>query len=177
MAWDDDDDELGDDEDHASGASRLAHWIEEQYDGDERIQPAELLEPGPLEGEAIRVRLPLNEETYFFVSVLEDDLLVRVGLATEDKELSEELEEAATERSGSLTEFLQAALGTDDELEFEVQHFHDDVYYFASEIPFQREVDLNARIIREPLSLYLEGYINAILGLLVENDGEDEDEE
>lgn len=177
MAWDDDDEEeLEADDDGATGALTLAEWLTERYDGDERVETVDQLDPGPLEGEAVRVRMLLNAQTYFFVSVLEDEAVVRVGLATEDEELSKEIEEAATSEAGSLNDFLLAAMEDGDELEYEVTHFHDDVFYFSSEIPFQRESDLTSRHMKENLLLYLEGYITAIQEL-IEGAGDDEDDD
>jgi hypothetical protein len=176
MPWNDEDDEdLENDIDAGegdSGAVRLGHWIQERFDGDERFEAVDVLEPGPLDAEPIRVRLLLSPQTYFFVSVLEDDSVIRVGLGTEEEELSKEIEEAATEEAGSLTEFLQNAIESDEELEYEVSHFHDDLYYFSSDIPYTREADLPSRHTRETLLLYLEGYIAAILSL-IENAGEE----
>src|SRR5262245_59406134 len=125
-----------DDDELAQGAgleptpASLGHWLEEQYTGDDRFEAIEICEPGPLEGEAVRVKYICDERTHFFVAVLADDGLIRVGLATEDRAVSEAIESAALENEDSLTGFLQEAMEAADELEHEVQHFHDDVYYF-----------------------------------------------
>jgi hypothetical protein len=140
----------------------LAHWIQEQYNGDDRFESIELLDPGPLEGEAVRVAFMVNDQTRFFLAVLEEDERIRIGLATANRAVSKAIEAAAMESGDSLTEFLADAIEADDELEHEVQHFHDDVYYFCSDIPFQRLEDLASPVLRDEVIYYLDGYMNAL---------------
>lgn len=140
----------------------LAQWLEEQYLGDERFESIELLEPGQLEGEAIRVKFNCNATSHFFVAVLEDEGMVRVGLATADREVSESIEEAANDTGDSLTEFLEDLMDAEAELENEVQHFQDDAYYFCSDLPFQRDQDLAADHFRDEVIYYLDGYLTAL---------------
>lgn len=144
----------------------LAHFLEEQYAGDDRFHAIELREPGPLEGEALRVVFIFNDRTRFFVSALSDDLVIRVGLATEDKDLSESIESAALDSGDSLTEFLEVAMESEEELDHEVQHFHDDVYYFCSDIRYQRPEDLSSEALRDEVIYYLDGYMNAFYDYL-----------
>jgi hypothetical protein len=157
----------------------LAHWLEEQYQGDDRFESIEIDEPGPLEGEAVRVKFICDERSHFFVSVLEDESLVRVGLGTGDRWASEAIETAALETGDSLTEFLADSMDADDELEHEVKHFHDDMFYFCSDIPYQRVEDLASDHLRDELIYYLDGYMTALFEYLeVEADeAGDEDEE
>ncbi|MCE5228437.1 hypothetical protein LLG95_02420 [bacterium] len=139
----------------------LAHWLEEQYAGDDRFESVEVAEPGPLDGEDVRVQFICNAHTHFLVSVLSEDGFIRIGLATESKDTVERIEEAVDEAGGSLTDFLSDALDSDEDLEHEVQHFHDDMDYFASDIPYQREEDLAADVIRDEVIYYLDGYMRA----------------
>ena len=104
------------------------------------------------------------------VAVLEDDGLIRIGLATEGEEISEAIEAGANEAGGSLTEFVADAMGAEDELEHEVQHFHDDVFYCCSDIPYQREEDLSSNILRDEIIYYLDGYFTALSGFLDEKE-------
>lgn len=143
-------------------ASSLAHWIEDQYLGDERFAGIEVLEPGPLEGEAARAIFICNDETHFFVAVLEEESVVRVGLAIEDRELSEAIETTVSETGDSLTEFLEIAMNADDELEYEMRHYHDDVYYFCSDIPYTHSEQFTSNLLRDEIIYYLDGYINAL---------------
>jgi hypothetical protein len=168
-----------DDDDTSQGSgleptpAGLAHWIEEQYAGDDRFELIEVAEPGPLEGEAVRVAFIANDQTHFFLAVLEEDERVRVGLATADRALSKAIEGAAMESGDSLTEFLADAMQADDELETEVQHFHDDVYYFCSDIPFQRLEDLASPALRDAIIYYLDGYMNALFDYIEESGGQE----
>ncbi|MBI3735050.1 hypothetical protein HY256_00865 [Candidatus Sumerlaeota bacterium] len=166
---DDDDEYYEDDEDESSGGSLdLAYELEEQYAGDSRFESVQIQEPGPLEGEDFRLCLGVDGQSYFFVSVLPDELTIRVGLATESVEISEAIEQAILDRGNSMTEYLQERMGSGEELEFEMQHFHDDVYYFCSEITYDSEAQLSAPAMREEVIRYLDGYTEALLDLLKE---------
>ena len=141
--------------------ANLAHWLQEQYAGDDRFEGIEIADPGPLDGEDVRTRYICNDHTHFFVSVLSEDGYIRIGLATESQAVVDAIQAAVDESGGSLTEFLEDALEIDEEIEYEVQHFHDDVDYFASDVPYQREDDLGSDIIRDEIVYYLNGYMNA----------------
>ena len=154
-------------------AAGLGHWIEEQYAGDDRFESVELHEPGPLEGETVRVTFTCSEQTSFFLSVLEDDERIRVGLATTNRAVSKAIESAALEGGDSLTEFLADSMEADDELEHEVRHFHDDAYYFCSDIPFQRLEDMASPVLRDEIIYYLDGYMNALFDYIEEAGGEE----
>jgi hypothetical protein len=144
----------------------LAQWLEEQYRGDDRFESVEIAEPGPLEGEAVRVKFICDAMTHFLVSVLEEDVIVRVGLATDDRKVSTAIENAVNESGDSLTEFLADIMDAEDELEHEVQHFHDDAYYFCSDIPYQRDEDLASDVLRDEVIYYLDGYLTALYDYL-----------
>lgn len=156
-----------DDESPESGVepspASLARWLEEQYLGDERFESVEVVEPGFVEGEVVRVKFVCNATTHFFVSVLEDEAMVRIGLATEDKELSDTIEAASNESGESLTEFLEESMDAEDELEHEVQHFQDDMYYYCSEIPYLRDEDLASDHLRDEIIYYLDGYMTGLI--------------
>ncbi|HOE97821.1 MAG TPA: hypothetical protein PLS90_17225 [Candidatus Sumerlaeota bacterium] len=163
-----DDDELEQGAGLEPTPASLAHYLEEQYVGDDRFETIEVLDPSPHEGEAVRVCFSYDDVSQFFVAVLEEDGLVRVGLMTQEKALSERLESAAQESADSLTEFLEVSLESGEELDHEVQHFHDDAFYFCSDIPYQRDDDLASEILRDEIIYYLDGYIGAFYGLLDE---------
>ena len=141
----------------------LAHWVQEQYVGDDRFETIEVLEPGHLEGEDVRTRFICSSQSHFFISVFSDDGMVRVGLATESPEVVEAIEQAVDENGGSLSEFMEDTLDMDEEIEHEVKHFHDDVDYFCSEIPYQREDDLGSEVVRDEVIYYLDAFINSLL--------------
>lgn len=139
----------------------LAHWLEDQYVGDDRFDTVEIDEPGPSEGETVRIRFVCHPQTHFFVSVFEDDGFLRVGLATEDESLNQEIEDAINESGDSLTEFVEIAMDAEDELEHEVANFHSDMYYFASDIPYNREQELATSTLRDAIIYYLDGIVTA----------------
>ena len=157
----DDENESSQDSEREPYPVALAHWLEEQYAGDERLESVEIDEPGLSEGETIRVRLVCGAQTHFFVAVLEEDGLLRVGLATEDEALNHEIEDTATESGDSLTEYVEIAMDAEDEMEHEVTNFHSDMFYYASDIPYQREEDLSTSVLRDEIIYYLDGLMTA----------------
>lgn len=139
----------------------LGHWLEEQYIGDDRFDAIEIDEPGLSEGETVRIRFICTPQSHFLVSVFEEDGFLRIGLATEDEELSQAIEAAASENGDSLTEFVEIAMDSEDELEHEVTNFHSDMFYFCSDIPYQREEDLASSVLRDEVIYYLDGIMMA----------------
>ena len=116
---------------------------------------------GSARGETIRVRFVSNPRAHFFVSVFEEEGFLRIGLATEDEALNETIENAVTESGDSMTEFVEIAMDAEDELEHEVTNFHSDMYYFSSDIPYQREEDLASSILRDEIIYYLDGMMTS----------------
>lgn len=150
--------------------SGLAHWLAEQYAGDDRFASIEVEAPGPLEEEAVRVKFICEDNTHFMVAVLAEDAIVRIGLATEDKDLAAVIQEAAEEAGGVLTDLLSDGVEDDEELEHEAEHFHDDMDYFCSDIPYQRDEDLAADILRDAVIFYLDAYLGAFYELMYEEE-------
>lgn len=155
-------DEETQDSDAESYPAALAHWLEEQYIGDDRFDSIEIDDPGISEGETIRARFVCNPQSHFFVSVFEDEGFLRIGLATENEELNQTIETAVSEGGDSLTEFVEVAMDAEDELEHEVTNFHSDMYYFCSDIPYQREVDLASSVLRDEIIYYLDGIVTSL---------------
>lgn len=143
----------------------LAHWLEEQYQGDDRFESIEVVETGQVEDEDARVRFNVDAQTSFFVAVLVEESCVRVGMATEDPSLSQQIEAVAGEGGHSLTEFLMEAMGN-EELGHEVQSFHDDVYYICNGIPFRSLEDLGSDVLRDEVIFYLEGYRSVLIDFI-----------
>lgn len=169
MIADDDDFEDDYDEDEESGDAvglGLAHHIEELYAGDARLDYVLITAPGPLDDEDLRTQLVVNDRAQFIVSVFSAIGIVRVGFAVEEETLSEDIEAKALEDADSLSDFLVGSMDTEEELEFEVEHFHDDLYYFCSEIPFDTVEQLSRGSMREQVVMYLEGYIKAFTAIL-----------
>lgn len=176
MAFDDEDEEYSaefSEEQLEEALDELGHVLEEEYVGDDRFELVDLMTPGPAEGEDFRLRLTVEGGAHFFVAVLAEEQLVRVGLAVEDEDLAEEIEESALESGGTLTDFLAEAMD-ESELDYEVQHYEDEEFYFASEIPLETEQELASEELRETIIDYLDGYIEAFLPIL---GGEEEEEE
>lgn len=144
----------------------LVHWVGDQFQGDDRLEGVEIDDPGLMDEETVRVRLLVDQNTHFFLAVYEDDAMIRVGLATELEELSDSIEEAVEDSGVSLTEFVQDRMASDDDLEYEVQQFHDELYYFCSEIQYQTNQELGSHHFRDEIIYYLEGYIAALLELI-----------
>ncbi len=163
--YSEDDDELSENGGRDSGPTGLGNWLVEQFGGDERFDVVEVAEPGPSEDETLRVKLTVNESAHFMVGIFADDHIVRVGLVTDDEEISTTIESAGEDAGLSLTEFLADALGT-DELDHEVTHFHDDAFYFCSDLPYRRDEDLALDALRDEIVFYLDGYANAFFDFL-----------
>lgn len=167
---DDEDDSMEDEEageaEEGSAGLALGHAVEDSFVGDARFETVEMIVPGQVEGEDLRVRLIVNEDAQFFVALLGDEGFVRVGLCTQNVELSESIEQAILDSGESMTEFLEAAIGDDEGVENEMQHFHDDAYYFCSEIPYDGPDQLASRHVREETLRHLNGYIEALIGLV-----------
>ena len=147
-------------------AGQLGRWIEDRYVGDDRFESVALLQPGRLENEDFRLRLDIDDASHFFVAVRSEEGFVRVGIATDDSDISEKIEEFILEAGGSMTDFLSEALEGQEELDYEVHHFHDDAYYFCSEIRFDVADELGSESLREEIVSYLEGYIAALLAFM-----------
>ena len=163
--YDEDEDELHDSDEEESGPMALGNWLVETFGGDERFDSVEIIEPGFAEDETLRVKFTINESAHLMVGIFDDDHLIRVGLATDDEDISNGIEAAGEDAGLSLTEFLADSLGT-DELEHEVTHVHDDAFYFYSELTYRREKDLIGDALHDEIVYYLEGYAGAFIDLL-----------
>lgn len=173
---DDDEDDFMEDEEESEeegdGPSGLAlgHHLEDAYVGDARFETVELAVPGTSEGEDFRVSFIIDDSTRFLVSVLGDDGFARVGFSTNSEALSEKIEQGILDSGLSMTEFLEEAIGDSDGVENEMQHFHDDAYYFCSDIPYDGPQQLSSRAFREEITRYLDGYFDALLEFLGDED-------
>ena len=167
--FDDEEDEMPmDDGEYEPTPAGLAQWLEAQFHGDERFDDVEVMEPGALDGEAFRVKFVYNDNTHFFAAINDDDQFVRVGLCTRDRWLNEEIESEAAENGDSLTDMLEELMEADEHLEYEVQHFHEEAFYFCSDIPYSSDAQLATDDFHDLLFFYLDGYIMAYIDRLDE---------
>lgn len=168
MVYDEDEEYTGElsEEQLEEKIAEFGHELEESFAGDDRVHHVELLVPGEGGEENFRLRLAVDEGSHFFVAVLGEDHIVRVGLATEDEELSKKIEDDTLESGGTLSEHLAESMEDADELEFEAQHFHDDYYYFCSEIPYESAEQIGSHTQSEAVHAYLNAYIDALGGLV-----------
>ncbi len=91
---------------------------------------------------------------------------LRVGFAARDRWANEEIEDAVESNGGTMTEFLEDAMEADDELSFEVQHFHDTGWFhFASDLRLSPE-DFDTPAGHEQIWYAFDGYARAILPLV-----------
>ena len=165
MTVDDDQDDL-DYHGEIDPIEEFAHWLEAQYVGDDRFGTVELDEEGQLDEEDFRFRMIAARGCHFFVAAASDEGYVRVGLAVEDEAVNKTIEKAIEDSGGSPADFLAQAAETHEELDYEAHQFHDDVFYFASEIPFGRTQDLGLDHLREDVVAFLEAYITGYLSLV-----------
>ncbi len=170
MAIDDDEEGFVHYEEETEGTVEFAHWLKDRYSGDHRFELIELFDPGPLDGEDFRLRFLLDSGHFFLVAVNSEDGFIRVGFATQSETLYEELEEAMHDSADSMSEFLAEAMGVESELEFEMQQFEDDVFYYCSDLPLDRPEELAMDALREDAATYLDGYFEAFFGLLGDDD-------
>lgn len=90
----------------------------------------------------------------------------RVGFAAKDRWANEEVEDAVESNGGTMTEFLEDEMEADDELEHQVQHFHDSGWFhFASDIG-KDAAFFDSDEGRELLWYYFDGYARAILPIV-----------
>ena len=147
----------------------LAHWAREQYVGDDRFEGIEIQEPGATEEETVRVKYIYDNQTCFFIAVLNEMGIIRIGLASENRSLVEAIEEAAEDNGDSLTEFIEMTMEGEGEFDYEVCHFHDDMDYFCSDIPFQCAEDLDSENLHDEIIYYLDGFMSALYEYLEQN--------
>lgn len=176
MIPDPEDREFDDDEDVELGKGieptpgGLAHWVAEQYFGDDRFELVEVEEPGQLDEESVRVKFICNDETHFMMSVLAEDAIVRIGLATEDQDLVDRIEEATENAGGGLTDLMAEGMGADEDLEHAVEHWHDDMDYFCCDIQYQSADDLSSDVLRDEVIYYLDGFFSAFYHYVFEEE-------
>lgn len=114
-------------------------------------------------GDEILATIGPEDTKVVYLAVRHNGDTVRVGFAARDRWANEEVEEAVESNGGTMTEFLEDEMESDDELEFQVQHFHDTGWFhFASDIP--KGADWFAsREGRELVWYYFDGYARGIL--------------
>lgn len=123
-------------------------------------------------GDEILVAVGPADTKVVYVGVRHGGDTVRVGFAARDRWANEEVEEAVESNGGTMTEFLEDEMEADDELEYQVLHFHDTGWFhFASDIPKGAQWFESSEG-RELLWYYVDGYARGILPHVMDNDEE-----
>ncbi|MCC5874716.1 MAG: hypothetical protein JJU11_00725 [Candidatus Sumerlaeia bacterium] len=123
-------------------------------------------------GDEILVAIGPDDTKVVYVGIRHGGDTIRVGFAARDRWANEEVEEAVESNGGTMTEFLEDEMEADDELEYQVQHFHDTGWFhFASDIPKGADWFASDKG-REVLWYYVDGYARGILPHVIDNDEE-----
>ncbi len=150
----------------------LKQWIHEKIANSPHAEL--LIEPPPQvagAGEQVLATIGRAPEKVAYLAVRHGGSTVRVGFAAKDRWANEEVEEAVESNGGTMTEFLEDEMEADDELEYQVQHFHEaGWFHFASDIP-KDPAYFDTAEGRELVWYYFDGYARAILPIVA---GEDE---
>lgn len=151
--------------------SDLKSWIEEKIKGTAHAE--KLISPPPQVaggGDEILAAVGDAPTKVVYLGLRHGGATVRVGFAAKDRWANEDVEDAVESNGGTMTEFLEDEMEADDELEYEVRHFHDSGWFhFASDIP-KDEAYFASDEGRETLWYYFDGYARAILPLVEEKE-------
>lgn len=117
-------------------------------------------------GDSILVAVGETPEKVVYLGLRHGADTLRIGFAAKDRWANEEVEEAVEGSGDPMTEWLEDEMEADDELEYQVQHFHEaGWFHFASDIPKDKaffETDQG----RELAWYYFDGYARAILPIV-----------
>lgn len=123
-------------------------------------------------GDDIIAAIGPEENKVVYLGLRHGGSTFRVGFAAKDRWANEEVEEAVESNGGTMTEFLEDEMEADDELEYQVQHFHEaGWFHFSSDIA-KDEAFFSSEEGRELLWYYFDGYGRAILPIVEEEDEE-----
>lgn len=144
----------------------LGQSLEEAFQGDDRFESVEVLEPGQLEGEAFRLRLVVDDHTHFLAACLPEAGKIRIGLATDDEAVNDAIVDTAAEHGESVAEILADALEGSEESDYGVEEFDEEFHYICTEIPYEPEIAASPGALHEEIVYYLEGYVSALLEIV-----------
>lgn len=140
--------------------TQFREWVAAQLAGDETFGDP-MVEDRP-DGSTLTTRWPIGESLYLEVTVRPHLPQVRVGLVTDDRWKSEELEQGVEDSGDSMEEFLE--LGFDEAgLEWEeppVEHYRDQGKWFSFMTPvdLERVSQLGDESIRDKVMKMIRGY-------------------
>ncbi len=153
--------------------SKLADWLTGKIKDSEHkdliVSPCPKVEGG---GDEILVTVGHAPDKVVYLGSRHNGDTMRVGFAAKDRWANEEVEDAVESNGGTMTEFLEDEMEADDELEFEVQHFHESGWFhFACDIPKSKDF-FESDEGKELIWYYFDGYAR---GVLPHAEGDDED--
>ncbi len=149
----------------------LAEWIAAKLSG-AGLKGQLVSPPVAVAGAGERVLLTFgpDEKKVIYLAIRHGGGTMRVGFAAKDRWTNEEIEEAVESNGGTMTEFLEDEMEADDDLEYEVQHFHEaGWFHFASDIPKDAGF-FGTDAGRELVWYYFAGYCRAILPIVSKAD-------
>jgi hypothetical protein len=151
--------------------SDLQNWLIERIRGS--AHAALLIEPPPAVaggGERILAAIGPEPIKVVYMGIRHGGDTIRVGFAARDRWANEEVEEAVESNGGTMKEFLEDEMEADDELEYDVQHFHEaGWFHFATDIPRGAAYFATPEG-RDKIWYYFDGYARAILPKLAARD-------
>lgn len=120
------------------------------------------------DGSTLATRWPVEEHVWYEVTVRPFLPQVRVGVLTDDRWKSEELEQKIEDSGDTMSEFIELGLETAG-LEWPappVEHYREQgkYFYFATPLDLSELGDLGDEAIRRKVMQMLEGYYHAFSG-------------
>lgn len=143
--------------------SQFREWVAERLKDDETF--GEPQADDRADGSTLTTRWPISESLYLEVTVRPHIPQVRIGVVTDDRWKSEELEQSVEDSGDSMEEFLE--LGFDEAgLEWEeppVEHYRDQGKWFSFMTPLDldRVSQLGDQSVRDKVMKMIHGYCHS----------------
>ncbi|HRX84782.1 MAG TPA: hypothetical protein P5572_07170 [Phycisphaerae bacterium] len=138
-------------------------WVEQQLDGDDRFGTSDTFDRE--DGSTLTTRWTLSDDLMLEVTVRPLIPQVRVGVVTEDRWKSEEIEQAIEDSGDNMSEYLEVALA---EVELDwvdppVEHYRDQGrwYSFVTPIDLTRLAELSDAAVQKKVLQLIDGYVNS----------------
>lgn len=138
-------------------------WIENQLDADDRFGEADTFDRE--DGSTLTTRWSLSDDLLLEVTLRPLIPQVRVGVVTEDRWKSEEIEQAIEDSGDTMSEYLEIALAEAglDWLDPPVEHYRDQGRWFSfiTPIDLKRPEDLADAGLRQRVMQLINGYVDS----------------
>lgn len=150
---------------HQDVVEGFRSWLDGELDGDSRFGGSSRHDREDHSTLATRWQSAENSHVWFEVAVRPLIPLVRVGILTDDRWKSEDLEEKIEESGDTMSEFVE--MGFDEAgltwVDPPVEHYREELkyFYFSTALELTSPQDLASPAIREQVWQMFEGYYHA----------------